>query len=183
MTTTTMNVKTPPFAGCSGVLRLLALLLLLGTSQQTQAQSLRLQALEIPTSVVEAGRYRHVVSVGAPTLGGALAVHRARYRFGSSGVETLAEAEAVPSSFALESNYPNPFNPTTTIPFALPSSSEVTLAVYDLLGRRVAVLVEGPMAAGRHEVRFEADHFSSGVYLVRMQSGSFSEVRRMTLVK
>ena len=181
MTTTIMNVKTPPFAACSGVLRLLALLLLLIASTEAQAQSLRLQVLESPTSVVEAGRYRHVVSVGAPTLGAPMAVPRARYRIGSDGGETLAEA--VPSSFALESNYPNPFNPTTTIPFALPEAAEVTIAVYDLLGRRMAVLVEGELSAGRHEVRFQADHLSSGLYLVRMQAGAFSEVRRMMLLK
>ena len=181
MTTPRMNVKTPLFAGCRGLLGLLALSVLLLSASEAQAQTLRLQALESPTSIVEAGRYRHVVSVGAATLGAPLAVHRARYRIGSSGGETLAEA--VPSSFSLESNYPNPFNPTTTIPFALPEAAEVRLSVYDLLGRRVAVLVEGPMAAGRHEVRFQGDHLSSGVYLVRMQAGVFSQVRRMTLVK
>ena len=79
----------------------------------------------------------------------------------------------------LSSNYPNTFNPETTIPFALPEASEVTIAVYDLLGREVAVLVEGEMAAGRHEVQFRADSLPSGLYLVRMQAGAFSQVRRI----
>ena len=92
-------------------------------------------------------------------------------------------AETLPEVFALSSNYPNPFNPTTTLPFALPESSEVTIAVYDVTGRRVALLVSGLMAAGHHEVQWRADNLPSGMYLVRMQAGSFSEVRRMTLIK
>ena len=157
-------------------------LLLLG-SQLAQAQTLRLHHLESPAIAVEAGAYRLMVSVGAPTLGGSVRLHRALSRLGSHGGDALAESEAVPASFALEANYPNPFNPQTTIPFAVPEASPVELAVYDLLGRRVALLVAGELAAGRHEAVFEAGHLSSGVYLVRLEAGSFSQVRRMTLVK
>ncbi len=98
-------------------------------------------------------------------------------------VQSLSATLDVPAEFALSSNYPNPFNPETTIPFALPEASEVLIAVYDVTGRRVALLVSGPMQAGHHEVAFRADHLASGLYLVRMQAGSFSQVRRMTLVK
>ena len=59
----------------------------------------------------------------------------------------------------------------------------VKIAVYDMTGRRVAVLVEGELAAGHHTVQFQGQGLASGVYLVRMQAGSFSQVRRMTLVK
>ncbi len=59
----------------------------------------------------------------------------------------------------------------------------MTIAVYDVTGRRVAVLVSGPMPAGHHQVQFRGDHLPSGMYLVRMQAGSFSQVRRMTLIK
>ena len=184
MTTTRTTSKRPRRAAWSGLLAMLALgVLLLVGSEQAQAQSLRLQHLDSPTLAIEAGSYRHVVSVGTPTLGGAVALQRVLYRLGDGGGEALAERASVPASFALGGNYPNPFNPTTTIPFALPEAADVTLAVYDLLGRRVAVLVEGEMAAGRHEAVFEAGHLSSGVYLIRMQSAGFSQVRRMTLVK
>ena len=170
-------------AGLLAMLAMLAVLLL--ASRPAQAQTLRLQPIISPTMAVEAGAYRLVASVGAPTLGQALVLHRAHYRSGSAleaaAVEELAEG--VPSAFALESNYPNPFNPETTIPFAVPEATEVRLSVYDVTGRRVALLVEGPLAAGRHEVRFRGDHLASGLYLVRMQAGSFSQVRRMTLVK
>ncbi len=156
------------------------LLLLLVSSQPAQAQVQR--ALDSPVVVVEAGQYRLTASVGAPMVGAPLAVHRLHYRAASAS-ETLTETTSVPASFALEGNYPNPFNPETTIPFAVPEASAVNVSVYNLLGRRVAVLVDGEMAAGRHEVRFRADDLASGVYLVRMQAGSFSHVRRMTLVK
>ena len=83
------------------------------------------------------------------------------------GVEAEAEA-AVPSAFALRQNYPNPFNPSTTIVVDLPASSDVRLAVYDLLGREVAVLMEGEVEPGSHRVTFTANTLASGVYICRL---------------
>jgi hypothetical protein len=151
-------------------------------SLPAQSQALRVQEFKSAAHVVEVGAYRLVASVGSPTQGMPLALYRMQARHGQAA-EALSEAEAVPASFALESNYPNPFNPETVIPFALPEASRVEIAVYDLLGRRVAVLVEGELAAGRHAVRFRGEDLASGVYLVRMQAGSFRAVRRMTFVK
>ena len=105
----------------------------------------------------------------------------------SATIMQAVAAEAVeaelPVAYALSGNYPNPFNPATTIPFALPEASMVKIAVYDLTGRRVAVLVEGELAVGYHTVQFQGGGLASGVYLVRMQAGVFSHVQRMTLVK
>ncbi len=98
----------------------------------------------------------------------------------SPEVEVLLEA---PKAFALEAAYPNPFNPTTTIRYALPAESEVRLAVYDVLGREVAVLLDGRQAAGRHAVVWEAGGLSSGVYFYRIVAGQFSQARRVTLLK
>ena len=89
----------------------------------------------------------------------------------------------LPQHYKLEQNYPNPFNPTTLIGFELPVSSEVTLEVYDMLGRRVAVLVDGMVEAGRHQVDFDASRLSSGVYIYKLQAGSQTITRKMTLVK
>ncbi|WP_457651676.1 T9SS type A sorting domain-containing protein [Rhodocaloribacter sp.] len=96
---------------------------------------------------------------------------------------TTGTGEALPTAFALEPNYPNPFNPVTTIRFALPEASEVRLAVYDLLGREVSVLAEGPYPAGAHTVTWRADDAPSGVYLYRLEAGAFVSARRMLLIK
>ncbi len=92
-------------------------------------------------------------------------------------------ATALPTDFALSQNYPNPFNPTTTISFALPKSSPVTLSVYNILGQEVARLVDGPMAAGAHQVTFDAANMASGIYFYRLQTDGFSEQRKMVLMK
>ena len=80
-------------------------------------------------------------------------------------------------------NYPNPFNPETTISYALPQGSKVRLAVYDLLGHEVAVLVDGSQPAGQHTVRFDGGDLPSGSYVYRLQVGEEVVARTMTLVK
>ena len=112
----------------------------------------------------------------------------------AAGVEVLLEgltavaseaaaAGEVPAAYALEAAYPNPFNPATTIRFDLPEAVAVELVVFDVLGREVARLVDGPLGAGRHLVRFEASGLPSGVYLYRLQAGAFTQTRSMMLAK
>ncbi len=91
--------------------------------------------------------------------------------------------EGIPTVFELQGNYPNPFNPETVIPFGLPQASHVVLEVYNLLGQRVALLLDEPMAAGRHTVTWYAVDEPSGVYLVRLVAGKVQKTRRVTLVK
>jgi hypothetical protein len=97
--------------------------------------------------------------------------------------DVLERQPAVPSRFALEQNYPNPFNPTTVIGYQLPAASAVQLAVYDLLGREVAVLVNEKMAAGNYKARFEASGLATGVYLYRLTAGSSVQTCKMILLK
>ena len=85
--------------------------------------------------------------------------------------------------YMLDANYPNPFNPATTIRFAVPRAGLVRLAVYDVLGRRVDELVDGILDAGWHAVRWDAAGLPSGVYLYRLEAGSFQETKTMILVK
>ncbi len=88
-----------------------------------------------------------------------------------------------PAAFALEQNYPNPFNPSTLIRYSLPSTEQVSLKVFDMLGREVAVLVNARQAAGRYEVSFNAMNLPSGLYFYRLQAGSYSETRKMMLIR
>ena len=88
-----------------------------------------------------------------------------------------------PDQFALNQNYPNPFNPTTSITYALPQSGSVTLKVFDILGKEVTTLVNEVKSAGVHSVTFNASTLPSGIYLYKIQSGSFVEVKKMNLIK
>ncbi len=97
---------------------------------------------------------------------------------------TVIEVDAgLPKQFALQQNYPNPFNPTTVINYQLPVASNVSLKVYDVLGKEVMTLVNGRQEAGDYNVSLNAASLSSGVYFYRLQSGSFVETKKMMLVK
>ncbi len=85
--------------------------------------------------------------------------------------------------FALEQNYPNPFNPSTTIKFALPKAGNVVLKVYNMLGEEVAALINNEMPAGGHEVNFDACKLSSGMYIYKLTSGTYSELKKLMLLK
>ncbi len=91
--------------------------------------------------------------------------------------------QGLPTKYAVSQNYPNPFNPTTMIQYALPRAGLVTLKVYNVLGQQVSTLVDDVREAGNYTVRFDASRLSSGVYFYRLQSGSFSVVKKMALVK
>jgi hypothetical protein len=89
----------------------------------------------------------------------------------------------VPKTFALEQNYPNPFNPSTAISYQLPVAGNVSLKVFDMLGKEVATLVNARQEAGAYTVNFNANNLSSGVYFYRLQAGNFVQTRKMMLVK
>ncbi len=99
----------------------------------------------------------------------------------SAGVENNNSGKAL--TFELGQNYPNPFNPTTVISYELPTNSFVTLKIYDVLGREVASLVNEHENAGIHTLTFNASGLPSGVYLYRIQAGTFSSTKKMILVK
>jgi len=88
-----------------------------------------------------------------------------------------------PEQMALHPNFPNPFNPSTTLRFTVSSAERVQLAVYDLTGRQVAELVNGHLTAGSHEVSWNARGLASGVYLVRLETGAETRVQRITLLR
>jgi hypothetical protein len=97
---------------------------------------------------------------------------------------TDVEAETgTPKEYSIGQNYPNPFNPTTTITFALPQSGRTSITLYDLLGRKVKTLLNEELAAGVHEVRFDASSLPSAVYFYSFHSGSFVQTLKMVLLK
>jgi hypothetical protein len=96
---------------------------------------------------------------------------------------TGVEDEIVVNSFNLEQNYPNPFNPTTNIKYSVPENGFVKLAVYNLIGEEVKVLVNGQLNPGFYEIEFDAAYLPSGIYFYRIQAGNFNQTKKMILLK
>jgi len=116
-----------------------------------------------------------LVGSGAVTLAsapGALTIRR-----------TAGTGAGTPERFVLRQNYPNPFNPVTTVSFSLPTDAAVRLSVFDNAGREVAVLTDGPLAAGEHTAEFDASRYASGVYFCRLSTPGGSSTKKMLLLK
>ncbi len=94
-----------------------------------------------------------------------------------------SKPDKVPTNFQLYQNYPNPFNPSTIISYQLAKKSQVTLTIYDILGRRVATLVNQNENAGSYDVRFDGSALASGVYFYRLEAGSYSQIKKLMLLK
>jgi hypothetical protein len=104
-----------------------------------------------------------------------------RKNFGSKLKET--DKEILPTEYTLYQNYPNPFNPITTIKYDLPSASEVSLIIYDILGRKVKGLVNEKQQTGRYEVQFDASNLASGVYIYQLITEKYMSSKKMILLK
>mgnify|MGYP002623187510 CR=1 FL=1 len=102
---------------------------------------------------------------------------------GCNTVNIVMNNNQLPERNKLKQNYPNPFNPTTTIKFDIPKKEFVTLKVYDISGREVAILLNNFKNAGSYIAEFDASHLSSGVYFYTIKAGSFEETKRMVLIK
>ena len=120
-----------------------------------------------PAARVLGGRKANTPPVTPPTLPGIVS----------------SESEELPTEVVLWGNYPNPFNPETVINYALPQTGHVRLAVYDMTGKTVAVLIDGVQPQGRHTVRFHADSLPTGTYVYRLTAGIETLTRTMTLVR
>lgn len=103
------------------------------------------------------------------------------------GIITFADtkqlSKVIPEHFSLEQNYPNPFNSMTKVKFQISNAEDVKLIVFDLLGREVATLVNEKLQPGTYETTFNAGDITSGIYFYRLQTNSYTETKRMTLVK
>jgi hypothetical protein len=102
-----------------------------------------------------------------------------------SGVSAIdvPEVTTIPRAFGLSQNFPNPFNPTTTIRYSLARRSQVTLAVFNIVGERVATLVNEMQEPGTHDARFDASGLASGTYFYRLLAGAYAETRKLVVMK
>jgi len=98
-------------------------------------------------------------------------------------VVAVGEDEQLPTVFALSQNFPNPFNPSTTIQFDLPVESHVKLTVYNTLGQQIVTLVDEERSAGRYRIEWNGRSYASGVYMYRLQAGPFVQTRKLMFLK
>ena len=103
--------------------------------------------------------------------------------FKTSGVNSVEENSAQPTACLLLQNYPNPFNPETTIRYQINKNSFVSIKVYDVLGKEIAVLVNERKEDGTYAVKFNASNFPTGLYFYTLRAGSFVETRKMIFAK
>lgn len=120
---------------------------------------------------------------GQTTSGAVLRSDAVKAMFISEVLSADENGENRPKEYILQQNYPNPFNPSTMITFALPEESEVQVRLYDVLGQQIKVLCDGVKKAGRHNIVFESDGLSGGVYIYTMNAGNFSSAKKMVLLK
>jgi hypothetical protein len=113
------------------------------------------------------------------------------YRFKQVGYDGLysisnilsISAVAIVKEFTLYQNYPNPFNPGTEITYSIPKESKVILKIYDAAGKEIKVLENSRKTAGKYSVYFDGTKYPSGIYLVSLQTGKYSAVKKMALIK
>jgi hypothetical protein len=115
---------------------------------------------------------------------------RIRSQSGEQWSKEIKVTAGAPDKFELFQNYPNPFNPTTTISYQLPSDSKVMIKIYDILGKEVTTLFDGPQKAGYYENRFDANRIASGMYIYRLTAKSndgkpkeYSSIKKMMVIK
>lgn len=102
---------------------------------------------------------------------------------GAGGSAVEDKETAIPSTVELCQNYPNPFNPSTTIPFQLSQKSHVRLSLFNTNGKEVAIITNGEYSSGRHEVVFNADNLTTGIYIYKIETDTYSSVKKLTLMK
>jgi hypothetical protein len=140
------------------------------------------EQLEIKFKPVEDGYFRDTLHIRSDTDTSRIAQIMEIVGITDSIYQGI-EAGTPVQTFLLEQNYPNPFNPTTKIKYSVPADRFVNISVYNVLGEKVANLVNSLQKAGSYEVTFDATRFASGMYIYRMESGDFVSVKKMMILK
>ena len=133
--------------------------------------------LDKPTTLID------MVTSGTDVSAWAIGMGDTVYHYQRILTGVVDAPQPVPQKISLSQNYPNPFNPTTTIKYSLPTEAFVRLSVYNMLGQEVAVLVNEQQSVGYRSVSFRADNLPSGIYTYRLTAGTFTQVKKMILVK
>lgn len=128
------------------------------------------------TAIIKSGTY---VLAGFSNMGPSNNVWRTSYNY----VDVKKIASEVPSKYELGQNFPNPFNPSTTIRYQIPKQEVITLKIYDITGKEIETLVNELQSPGTYEVNWNASKYSSGTYFYRIEAGDYSETKSMLLVK
>ncbi|MCF7922095.1 MAG: ice-binding family protein [Candidatus Marinimicrobia bacterium] len=146
----------------------------LGTTSVFKGTIIADQSISLETGATVEGRL--LASIGAVTIASSSVT--------VPGLQPSAvDAELLPDDFNLAQNFPNPFNPSTTISYQLPVNSHVSLTITDMMGREVSVLVNDMQTAGHHQIVWDAQNFPSGTYIYRLEAGSHVSVKQLVLVK
>ena len=103
--------------------------------------------------------------------------------FSNNQIYMLSNLRLIPEEYKLSPAYPNPFNPVTTLSFAIPEAVQVNITIYDLQGRQVAILTDGILDAGYHTAVWDGGYHSSGIYFVQMAAGKYINTQKLMLVK
>ena len=114
---------------------------------------------------------------------GTIDVSDVTWNYGNGTPSDVEQIEELANTFSLAQNYPNPFNPTTTIQYSIPKASNVTVKVYDVLGKEVATLVDQKLAAGVYNSKFDGANLSSGIYFYTLTADNFTATKKLMLVK
>jgi len=176
---TSVTMDEPAYwLGAKGYIGLIATLKYLGYHKFYAFNGLHDKWVELPYS----GTY---VTLGVGERTALVVRSDTMYAFDPQAAITSVQniTHASPTTFNLEQNYPNPFNPFTNISFSLPSKSLVSLKVFDLLGREVTTIISEILPAGNYTRQWNAINMSSGVYFYRLHAGSFSETRKLVLLR
>jgi photosystem II stability/assembly factor-like uncharacterized protein len=123
------------------------------------------------------------VRIGTNVTGFAASTNGHILKLTETVTEISSENNIIPAEYKLEQNYPNPFNPTTTIKYAIPKSSFVTINIYDVTGKNIETLVSENKIAGNYDVNFNAAKYSSGVYFYTIRADSYTDTKKMMLIK